>query len=326
MDSLRDNSVEREPHLRLVSDATEALTLAPVKAATLRLDRNASLDDALAQIFTSCLDQFTGNWPSFRAAGHPESVHQMRVALRRLRAAAGLVKRGYPCAELTIAAARAKSIAAKLGETRDWDVFHGMLAKGPREAWPGEPSFYALIDAVELRRAQSSRAARETIDSAQTAAFAAELRGVIRRRAWSRAGDSTARGSAHDFAKRALSRLRRQALKRCKGLAERPAPERHEARIALKKARYAAEFFGSLFDEPARGYQRALSKLQESLGADTDMEMASRLLDAIDASEGAKTMAASGFSRGWWAHAQRAGVAKAKKSDRALRKLRPFWT
>jgi CHAD domain-containing protein len=318
------SSVASRSRLRLVASAARPVP-ASVKAAPLALGRDVPLDDAIAKILAACLDHFAANRVSFRETGHPESIHQMRVALRRLRAAAGLFKRAIPSAELERAAARAKSIAATLGEARDWDVFRDLLETGPREAIRDEPSFYALLDAVELRRARAYENVRAALDAPETKQYDAELREALGRRSWAGEHQTAASGSARDFAARALDRLRRRALKTSKGLGALSPERRHEARIALKKARYAAEFFESLFHAPARKYLRALAKIQDSLGADNDMEMASRLLNEIDAAEGDKTMRATGFVRGWCAHAQFQGAARAGKSEKVLKELRPFW-
>ena len=292
---------------------------APVRAAPLALPRDASLDDAVARILSSCLDQFVANWPSFRETAAPESVHQMRVALRRLRAAVGLVRRALARPDYENAATRAKAIADALGAARDWDVFSDLLEAGPRRALGDEPSYYALLDAVELRRAAAYKTARAVVDSPETSRFVADLRAALDR------APAPAAISARDFALRALDRLRKRALKTSKGLASRTADERHAARIALKKARYGAEFFESLFDGGARAYGRSLAKIQDRLGADTDMEMATRLLDEIDANGAGETVRASAFVRGWFAQAREEGAARAGKCEKALRKLEPFW-
>jgi len=296
-----------------------------VKATPLRLDPRASLDDAFAAVIGGCLDHFCANAARFRRAGQPESVHQMRVALRRLRAAIGLSKKDFPCAELILAAAQAKLLAGKLGVVRDWDVFHDRLSE-PRAAAPGEAGFYALIDMVELRRAEAAQEARIALDSPRTHEFLDGLRTVVERRAWSNGGVSTQEGSARVFAARSLTRLRKRALTRCDGLADLPAHDRHQARIALKKARYGAEFFESLFDAPSRPWLHAISHLQESLGSGTDVEMALRLLDRLDVDDNAAPRRAIGFCRGWWTHALAEITAAAHESGKSLRKVRPFWT
>lgn len=304
----------------------------PVKAGDISLDRHASLDDAIAEMLSSCLDHFAANEPALRETGDPEAVHQLRVALRRLRAALGLLKSAVPCVEFDTAAARARTIAAGLGEARDWDVFAESLDAGPRERLNDEPSFYALLDAVELRRAQAHRNARALIVEQTTQQFAADLRLALRRKAWrdgarddaTRTGDP---GSAREFAARALDRLHRRAVKKCQGLAALTPEQRHRARIALKKARYAAEFFETLFDAPARArrYLRSLGKIQESLGADNDAAAAARLLREIEADGGGQTAFASGFVRGWRAHEQALSAAGAKRSEKLVKKLEPFW-
>jgi len=305
--------------LRVVaSNGAPVPVAAPVKAAPLTLPRGASLGEAVALALGSCLDHFSANWPAFRESGAPESVHQMRVALRRLRAAVGLFKRAALRPELEAAASRAKEIAAVLGAARDWDVFRDMLEEGPREFLRDEPSFYALLDAVEMRRGEAYRKARATIEAVETSQFVANLRVELRR-------NLEDGGAARDFARRALDRLHRRVVKKSRGLASRTPDERHAARIALKKARYGAEFFQSMFETSARDYVRALATLQDSLGADNDMEMATRLLDRIDAEEGGKSMRASAFTRGWFAQAQRQGAARASKSEKTLRELEPFW-
>jgi CHAD domain-containing protein len=115
-------------------------------------------------------------------------------------------------------------------------------------------------------------------------------------------------------------------LKKSKGLADRSPAARHRARIALKKARYGAEFFENLFggEKAAADFIVTLARLQDGLGAYNDMATANALLDEIDVEAG-PSLRASGFVRGWFAHAAKAGAAHARKSEKRLKKLEPFW-
>ena len=124
-----------------------------------------------------------------------------------------------------------------------------------------------------------------------------------------------------------MTRLRKRLLKKSKDLATLSAEERHKVRIALKKARYGAEFFESLFDDrkDARAYLHALGDMQDQLGVFNDMEVAYGLLDQIDA-QTPDAARASSFIRGWFAHASSQGVAHAEKSEKRLKRLQPFWT
>jgi len=306
----------------------------PVKSGSPPLDPDISLDAALAGIIGACLDHFVANWPALRCGNDVESVHQMRVALRRLRACLSFARRRFPaCAALDAGAARARAVATALGDARDWDVFRENIDSGPRDRLSGEPSFYALLDTVELRRARAYESARALIAAPATRQFALDLRQAAARRVWREPnGDadcppSGAPGSARVFAARTLDKLHRRAEKKCAGLADLAPEQRHEARIALKKLRYAAEFFQTLFDNAAgaKAYLRTLAKIQECLGADNDLATANRLIGAIVAGDDGKTALAAGFLRGWQAHAQEERLAVNKKNERIVKKLEPFW-
>lgn len=313
------------PPLREV-EAAPSLTPEAQKAKPVKLMAADSAEDAAVCVFCAALDHFEANLPVFLSKRTPESVHQMRVGLRRLRAAIGLFRDALSGPALDAATDRAKEIAGVLGHARNWDVFHEMLEGGPAQALADAPSFYALLDALELERARAYRAAREKLEDAGTASFLAAFRKALAERDWTAAPRMAEEGSATDFAVAALTKLRKRVLKKSKGLAKRTPEERHQLRIALKKTRYGAEFFESLFPhvEDAAAFSATLAKMQDRLGVYNDLATANALLDGIDAENDA-ALKASGFVRGWFAHAAQAGVAHAKKSEKRLRKLDPFW-
>lgn len=308
-----------------------------VKARRSTLAADASLDDAIVAIIGSCLDQFEANWPALTRSNDPEeSIHQMRVALRRLRAAAGLVRRGVRSPALEAGCARAKSIAAALGAARNWDVLRDMLTEVSFAPMSAEPSFYALLDAVECRRAGAHDAVRTLIAARETTQFVLDLRAALAARDWAGAGsdapeavtlDTRATHSAREFAVLSLDRLHRKTMKKGRKLASVTPEKRHEARIALKKSRYAAEFFETMFDarRDARKYLRRCAAVQDALGAFNDIAMAAHLLREIDDELGERVSPASSFVAGWYAHAQDGMAADWKDAERCLRKLKPFW-
>ncbi|MBM3563183.1 MAG: CHAD domain-containing protein [Alphaproteobacteria bacterium] len=321
-----------EPELTPAHDAAQpesdaARAPAAIKAKAIELSANDSLENAAATMFSAALAHFLANVPLLQTSSAPESVHQMRVALRRLRAAIGLLRPALAGPALEAAAERAKALASVLGAARDWDVFGVTLSGGPREAIGDDPSFHALTNTLEALREQAYRAAHDAALSDETSRFVDEFRRAIERRDWEAAPETRAPGSACAFAADALTRLRKRLLKKSKGFATLSAEERHRVRIALKKARYGAEFFESLFEDrkAAHAYLRALGDMQDQLGVFNDMEVANGLLDQIDA-RAPEAARASSFIRGWFAHASSEGVAHAKKSETRLKKLAPFWT
>ncbi len=315
----------RAAELRLVPAGPPPTAEGAQKAKPIKLLPSDSVEDAAVCVFSAALDHFEANIPAFEAQQSAEAVHQMRVALRRLRAAMGLFKETLSGQSLEAARTRAKRLGAVLGAARNLDVFQDMLAQGPGQAIRRDPGFAALLDALERRRVDAYRAARAEIGGSQLEGFLSQFRETLASRDWEAAPGAIDEGSARAFAFKTLSKLRKRVLKKTRSLADRTPEERHAARIALKKARYAAEFFESLFDrDEAAEFAATLAKIQDGLGAFNDMAMAERLLDEIEAGSG-ESLRAAGFVRGWFAHAAQEGAAHAKKTEKKLKKLAPFW-
>ena len=83
---------------------------------------------------------------------------------------------------------------------------------------------------------------------------------------------------ARAFAAATLERRHRRVAKSLRHLAGRSTAELHALRIAAKKLRYAAEFFGPMFEAAAaRRYAKALAALQGALGSINDAATVARL-------------------------------------------------
>lgn len=307
--------------------------VAPVKARRPSLGGEASLDEAIVVTMSACLDQFVANWPALRFHAPEEAIHQMRVALRRLRAGVGMLLRGVASDALEKASADAKDIAARLGEARNLDVLVDMLTAGPLAQASGEPSFYALLDAVERRRIEKHAEVGALIAAPRTTQFVIDLRCALAAKDWRPLPaegtcplDPSAPGSAREFAVRSLDRLHRRAMKKSRDLSSLTPEQRHKARIAFKKARYAAEFFQSLFDAPgeARRYLKRTAALQDKLGAINDLAVAVEILRELGEADPALAPA-SAFAVGWCAHAREGAAVDWKKIEKSSKKLEAFW-
>jgi CHAD domain-containing protein len=315
--------------LRLVSDnrsadAPAAQQTLHAKAAPLSLERGVSLDDAIAEIFSACIDHFATNLIALRTGGGAEAVHQMRVALRRLRALFGLVRRVAPFPELEAAALAAKALANLLGPARDWRVLFHLLEAEQPGMLKTERGYPALLGAVEARALEAEATAQTAIDSPATEGFLSDMRELIARRAWT---SDLAETSARRFARSQIARLHRRARRRCADVAKLSPERRHEARIALKKVRYATEFFESLFEaKRTRDYAREVSGLQETLGDDHDWTTASRLLSEVVRADGrAEVERAARGVLAARADAVRAHLAGADRAAKRLKRADRFW-
>ena len=300
----------------------------PVWAANLQFPADATLDDAVEIVISSALCQFVGNWPAMAETQHLESIHQMRVALRRLRTALAFFDRALPCAEFKVFRAEAKRIASALGPARNWDAFRELVEDGPRTLLPPGESFEALLTAVEERRSAAYAIAQNLIHDPSTTRFVLTLQAFLARRAWRNAlsGAELSRLTepASLFAGKTLERLHKRALKRGRGLLQKSPKERHEVRIVLKNIRYTAEFFSSFF-AGARPYIRAVAKLQDGLGAFNDAASATQHLQDAEAAAGPQVAKAAGIILGWCGRGAANADDNLRQTWKAFKQTRPFW-
>jgi triphosphatase len=134
--------------------------------------------------------------------------------------------------------------------------------------------------------------------------------------------------SARALATTALAKRDRQLRKRSKHLRQLAPVDRHRARLAAKKLRYAAEFFAPLYGRTrAARYIDALARLQGALGKLNDLATADRLLDLVAPAGSIAPGAAhvTGIVRGMGIAGTASQLARADKAARAFAKLKPFW-
>jgi len=322
------DGVARRPALRLVSDRDCASPATRhVKAVRIALDDDASLDEAVTTILSGCLDHFAANAPGLAEDDDPEALHQLRVALRRLRVLLGLLQRVATAPAIAKAAIDAKALASAFGPARDWRLLHERLTGELSNLSGQEPGFDRLVATVGRRAQESQESARAALGATAAREFLAETRALLQARIWRDvAPDLVRKGSARVFAFRQLSRLHKRAARSCKNIGQLSPARRHDARIALKKARYASEFFGTLFDEErARAYLERVEKAQEKLGEDNDWTTAGRLLAEIERDADGETRRAirAVLSRG--AEERRKSLDHATKSAKRLRDADRFW-
>lgn len=224
----------------------------------------------------------------------PEPVHQMRVALRRLRSAVTVFRRMLDCPELQAANAGLKALSARLGPTRDWDVFLRETAPAVSAVFPDEPKLAKLIAAAERRRRECHAALRDFLCSAEFRQLGIALAWLAGARSWHPALPEGADQpvSLQDFAAGVLDRrLRRLASP--DDLAGLATVELHALRLKAKRMRYAAEIFAPLYPGKApRRFIRRLTAVQDALGQLNDRATAEKLLAELGGVGGRHAFAA----------------------------------
>jgi triphosphatase len=304
----------------------------PQKAAKLELSHTVTFDDLLAAVLSNTLEHFVSNWASLRESDAPESIHQLRVALRRMRSTLGVFKRVIRLPELEDIRQEAKRIASALGPARECDAFRQNAMGGPLQENPALlKGATELLEAVEARRVESYAAARLLLEDAATTQFVLAVQGFIFRRAWRTAfaaedlGLLTSEGRL--FGAAVLDRLMRRAVKRGRHLQAMTDEERHELRIALKNLRYSVEFFGSLFEEgkSLRVFLKLVAELQEDLGAHNDAATARGFIDGLGLPADGDRQFASGYLLGWYRHATVVANQHLIGKWKSFRKADLFW-
>ncbi|MGV8898727.1 MAG: CHAD domain-containing protein [Burkholderiaceae bacterium] len=263
-----------------------------VVAANLALAPEMGVDQGLQAIISNCLAQIQGNEDGVLHGSDPESVHQMRVGLRRLRSAIGLFAQIAPCpAELL---AELKWLLGALGAARDWEVFSGTLDNlhlpdvVPNVSAQREALQQAAHKLAQRHRHQAALALGSVRYAAILLAIGSWLHGAPQVQSkQTDPSDQTRALSLADFAADTVQQCHKKLRKNIKRLRrmqqQDDAPQvRHRVRIAAKKLRYASEFFRSLYRPgQMRAYLKVLSGLQDDLGRLNDAAVAGSLLQHL---------------------------------------------
>ncbi len=245
--------------------------LKAVKSTAAHVMPGMSAGEGFQAIGRACLAHLLRNEPVLRLAREPDAVHQMRVAMRRLRAAISLHRSIVDDARREAVAAEVKWMAGELGEARDLDVFIAGTARPARRAHPEDGDIAALVEGLEEQRERAYAAALAALGSDRFRAMLIDVAEWIEAGPWLSAEDETRDAPVESFAAGVLARRSKRILKRGARLAELEPEPRHELRIAVKKLRYAVEFFAPAFEgrkaeRRRRTYLEALERLQEHLG------------------------------------------------------------
>jgi inorganic triphosphatase YgiF len=279
---------------------------------------------AFRAIAESCLLHAVANQEG-ALAGVAEGVHQLRVALRRLRSAFGLFRTVLP-AGADAMAAEVKWLAGELGPARDFDVFTGAVL-APLGERPGA----ALDDfarVVETCRVDAHARLRAALRSPRATRLFLQL-GQWLVTPWpDRADDPPVTA----FADAALAKRAKKLRKAARNLEQLSVPELHRVRILGKRLRYAVEFFRDLYRaKPVRRHLAALARLQDVLGVLNDSEVGTALLREAEARAGRRAKQAwftqsRALVDGWYAAQAHHQMAHLGEAWEAVEACKRFWS
>ena len=236
--------------------------------------------------------------PGTRLGEDIESLHQMRVATRRMRAGMEMFATVLP-----VRAQRLRAelgwLAALLGEVRDLDIQLGRFDDWTEEM-PGDhrEALDELADLLAGHRVLARRALLEALDSRRYERLVSGLVAMLAQ------GPSPRSVACRVPAVTAMPTLiceRHSAARKAAGRAKRSgvAADYHRLRIRAKRLRYSLEFATGLYNGELKGFIRQMTRLQDALGSMQDAAVASSRLEAIALTEeGASLSRAAVFAMG----------------------------
>lgn len=293
---------------------------APVRATNIALTATMTPLAGFRAIALACLEHLEANHEGAAGSEDPEYIHQMRVATRRLRAALRLFAPLLPEDFLAALLPPLRSQMTLLGEVRDMDVLLTEVAAPVLTSLPDEPRLAALVGLITERRHRQRRATMQALRSVHYGELVLLAGDLLHRPPFHPENAATDETLAA-FADGRIRRLRRKVLRLAASASVDDPVSLHALRIAIKRLRYALEFFATLTrGKSLRQSVVALARLQEALGHINDLANAGRLLMEC-AGEDSRLREAVTLIGGWHGPRHAALLGALPAGLRRLRKL-----
>lgn len=322
-------------------DLLEQRPLAAALAGDIALSAGLSAAQAFKAIGHACMRHIIANQTPV-IARDPEAVHQLRIALRRLRVAISVFSDIVDDNRVAAIKSELKWFGRELAPARDLDVLMTEVLKPLRKQHPGEPGLLSLAKTFSRDRGKAYKRAQDAIGSDRFRKFVLDCAAWIEAGPWTVSVDMLAfrrrRLPAEIHAATQLSARRNKCRKMGRAIEELAPQQLHDLRIQFKKLRYTAEFFETLFTQKkqkkrSKQFLAALRKLQNSLGGLNDVTTRRALFADMMLRKERASARASGRQRAFAAglivgHQESQIEHLLRRSIKAygkLEKIKPFW-
>jgi CHAD domain-containing protein len=230
----------------------------------------------------------------------PEAVHDLRVAVRRSRAALTSFRPVWGRERVEPLRAETRWLAAVLGAARDTEVMRvhvaELLAAEPHD----EATAHTAARLTAHLESEWTKARAELLEALASSRFR-DVSDQLDELAKNQASTEFARQPALAVLPRLVKRDWRRVRDRVAAAhsADQADQEEawHEARKAAKRARYAAEALEPVAGDPAARFAQAMADVQEVLGTQHDAVVTRELVRQLWESAGGDPDQAFGFGR-----------------------------
>ena len=255
----------------MISAARPALAI----ETSLRSAHWLSGEAALQRAGRECIEHLLRHETAGRA-GDPEGIHQMRVAVRRLRAILSGFAPLLPAEPRRRAADQLRWLAGTLGEARNLDVLALDIIAPACAVLPPATGLERLAEVIERHRHYAHAEVEAAINSDRYAASVRQVTHWFDEKGWHSHKDIGPLGRpVGELAPMLLERRYRLVKKRSKDFTGQSEAQRHQLRIVLKKMRYTGELLADLYDQAAsKRFIQCIKRLQDDLGYRNDVSVA----------------------------------------------------
>jgi inorganic triphosphatase YgiF len=315
-------------------DLVEHAKLAAPKCGPIVVNPPMSVGECLAAIAQPCVTHVLASVNFAYKSRDPEGIHQLRVAIRRMRAALSIFHSAMAQSYRPRLAVELRTFALKLGAARDWDVLvEETIASMPTRLRKQRPTAN-LIRIAQARRAEGDKRAHASLQDPQYTEVLLQLAswadsqfgsdGSLQQEGkWK---PDVVADPAAGFAADLMQTFHDKARKLGNKVHELDPQEIHRLRIRIKKLRYATDFFGGFWpNRRTERYRAALKGLQQALGEFHDLTVADQLIAHSTATEGVDVKLSTALVNRWLTKYQRGLRKKVVESWREFAKQRPFW-
>jgi CHAD domain-containing protein len=333
---------------------------APCKALPSPVTAEMTGNDAFKALVQSCLAHYVANQRGMLEDTDPEYLHQARVALRRLRSVFNTFSPLLPATALEGPVTETRWLSHQLGRARDCDVFAAETLAPVTAQHSGNTGMAALARSALRLRQSINRKARRAMASARGQGLLLSLGGWLSAETWletltdapaptagatvaSRksgpllhvtpvpappAGDaqrSHLQEPVTGFARTDLDAASQRMSKRGRNIGSQAPRQLHRLRIAVKKLRYAGDFFAPLYPRKrTKPYLARLAELQQVLGIINDTAITPQLLAELDASSAAAHEAV-GYIMAWNASIRARELKRLTRAWPQFKRAKTFW-
>lgn len=280
---------------------------------------------ALKKIAWECFSQLQGNQDTVLYGVDEEGVHQMRIALRRLRSSLnifGSIINQHSCTHII---KDLRWITNVLGQARDLDVFAKHTLPSILQLYPDQPSLIQLNEKAHNAGRKAKNKVRKAIRSQRYQHMLLSVGDWLENERWRK--NNSVEYKVLEIARPMLSKRHKQLKKQGKFLMQVPQKQRHATRIAAKKLRYAIEFFSHLYPKgKLRNFLPALTKLSDTLGALNDICISENIAQKLIGKQAKPALMQSlDILANWNAYNTKLQLQNLKRNWKRFEQLKPRW-